>query len=85
MPYIKPEKRKIIDKQLEHILMYYMDEGELNYIITKMLNKCTQNWGESYATYNKLTGVLETCKLELYRRKIAPYEDKKISENGDVY
>jgi hypothetical protein len=29
-------------------------------------------------------GVLESAKLELYRRKIAPYEDDKIAENGDV-
>jgi len=30
-------------------------------------------------------GVLESVKMELYRRKIADYEDEKCEENGDVY
>jgi len=38
-----------------------------------------------YDDYNTLIGVLENIKLELYRRKIIPYEDIKIKENGDVY
>ncbi len=29
--------------------------------------------------------VLETAKLEFYRRVAGPYEDAKISENGEVY
>lgn len=29
-------------------------------------------------------GMLECCKMELYRRHVAPYEDEKIIENGDV-
>jgi hypothetical protein len=28
--------------------------------------------------------MLECCKLELYRKIAAPYEDIKIQENGDV-
>lgn len=32
-----------------------------------------------------IIGALENSSSELYRRKIAPYEDKKIIENGDVY
>jgi hypothetical protein len=38
-----------------------------------------------YAEINEVVGVLECCKLELYRRLAAPYEDTKIKENGDVY
>jgi len=30
-------------------------------------------------------GALEGAKLELYRRKVAIYEEEKIKENGDVY
>jgi len=30
-------------------------------------------------------GVLECIKQEFYRRAVAPYEDKKKEENGDVY
>ena len=38
-----------------------------------------------YHHYNQLIGVLECAKLELYRRLIAPYEDVKIIDDGDVY
>ena len=30
-------------------------------------------------------GALEGVKLEMYRRKISAYEDRKIEMNGDVY
>jgi hypothetical protein len=30
-------------------------------------------------------GAIECCKLEFYRRVAAPYEDRKIKTNGDVY
>ena len=39
----------------------------------------------NYALYNAVIGVLECAKMELYRRQISPYEDRKIAENGDVY
>lgn len=57
--------------------------GTLNYIITRL---CHWWLGDNpnYAKYNELIGVLECAKMELYRRKVAPYEDKKIIENGDV-
>jgi hypothetical protein len=37
------------------------------------------------ASADEVVGVLECAKLEIYRRIAAPYEDKKIVENGDVY
>lgn len=39
----------------------------------------------NYAKLNAAIGALECTKLELYRRMIAPYEDLKRHENGDVY
>ena len=30
-------------------------------------------------------GALEAAKLEFYRRVVAPYEDQKMLDNGDVY
>ncbi|MBI9085369.1 MAG: hypothetical protein JEZ11_17370 [Desulfobacterales bacterium] len=38
-----------------------------------------------YAHLNEIVGVFECAKLELYRQLSAPYEDRKIDENGDVY
>jgi hypothetical protein len=44
-----------------------------------------QKRGLSYAAIAEAAGVLETAKLEFYRRLAASYEDEKIAENGDVY
>jgi hypothetical protein len=57
--------------------------GELNYLFTRIIDRQLDN--ANYARYNEIIGALECCKLELYRRMIVPYEDKKKKENGDVY
>jgi len=57
--------------------------GELNYLFTRIIDRQLDN--ANYARYNELIGALECCKLELYRRMIVPYEDKKKKDNGDVY
>lgn len=59
--------------------------GELNYCITMLLIKYLDTKGLSYGTINDIVGALEGAKMEFYRRVAAPYEDKKIDENGDVY
>lgn len=56
--------------------------GALNYIITELIQD--ELFPLQYRKINDLIGMLECCKLELYRR-VAHYEDKKIKENGDVY
>ncbi len=59
--------------------------GELNYLITKLVDSFLMGKGLSYASINEAMGALECAKLELYRRIAAPYEDKKVIENGDAY
>ena len=54
--------------------------GNLNYFLFKLAKKSCTN----YESYRNFIGELEAAKLEIYRRQIAPYEDKKIQENGDV-
>jgi len=86
MPYIR--NRDWIDARLRPLLDAFASDphiqaGELNYIVTKILLA----WLDmpSYDRFNAAIGALECAKLELYRRMVAPYEDKKIAENGDVY
>lgn len=62
-----------------------MTPGELNYVITKLIDQYLKEEGLRYANINEVIGVLECAKLELYRRIAGPYEDKKIISNGDVY
>ena len=59
--------------------------GELNYKLTNLCLEHMAGRPESYGHYNEVIGALECCKLEMYRRAVAPYEDKKMEENGDVY
>jgi hypothetical protein len=81
MPYIEQAKRNRLGRT---ILPY--DSGELNYTITIMIQKYLQQFGDlSYKNINEVIGVLECAKLELYRRIAAPYEDKKMEDNGDVF
>ena len=81
MPYIKRDARKKWSIDVDDI----ETPGELNYYITRICIEYTDKHGKSYGTFNDIVGALECCKLELYRRAIAPYEDLKIGENGDVY
>jgi FixJ family two-component response regulator len=82
MPYIKREERPAVD-----LANKPKDTGELNYLVTRLVQRFLSRDGKAprYADFNAAMGALECCKLELYRRMIAPYEDKKIAENGDVY
>jgi hypothetical protein len=86
MPYIKTEDRIFFDEKLTFNVIGIHTAGELNYCITKLLDHyINSHGGINYKNINEVIGVLECAKLELYRRIAAPYEDIKISENGDAY
>lgn len=95
MPYIKPEVRaKIIAETTKATTgqVYVSDfvcrvpttTGELNYLLTRMTHELIKRNKLSYDLINSMIGVLECCKLELYRMVAAPYENKKRMENGPV-
>ena len=80
MPYINPRARELLNDGNKALTA-----GEINYQISKLLNDYFAMRGFSYDVLNGAIGALECAKLECYRRLAAPYEDKKIGENGDVY
>lgn len=94
MPYIKPEDRKIVDDYMGQLLthinghgLFNKDEvpvGWYNYIISRITHQFLITNGLKYDNINSMIGVLECAKLELYRIIAAPYEDKKILENGNI-
>lgn len=87
MPYVKKEVRDLVDPVLEPVLTLVrggVDAGALNYIVTRLLGSHLIGHRHSYLFMNEVLGVLEAAKLEFYRRTVAPYEDVKIVENGDV-
>lgn len=83
MPYIKKERRAFLQPGT-YDYEGPVDAGELNYTITVLIQDYLGS-KKSYAGFNEVVGVLESVKQEYYRRAVAPYEDKKIVENGDVY
>lgn len=78
MPYIKQDRRIPLTMELPDTA------GELNYVFTKLALRYLTRHGMNYQHVNDVIGALEGAKLELYRRHVAPYEDQKIIENGDV-
>lgn len=83
MPYVKQEDRAELNSG-----RYPTTPGELNYSITKLVREYLGymfHQPPNYAAYNEVIGVLDSAKLEFYRRVVSPYEDEKKSENGDVY
>ena len=87
LPYIKTEKRKKYDQLLRELVGILKAlpaeevDGEFNYVLTKMLKEI---YPLRYFHLNKAIGFLESVKLEYYRRVVAPYEDQKIKDSGDV-
>jgi hypothetical protein len=79
VPYIPDERRIQIGSGDS-----FDTAGELNYLLTMAV---LEYLGDSpnYERFNAAIGALESCKQEVYRRLIAPYEDRKIKENGDVF
>lgn len=91
MPYIRKEDRVWCDGYIDGLVegIDGMDDneiewaGQLNYIVSKI---CWDLFDQfpSYAQGNKIMGVLVCAAQEFYRRKMVPYEEKKIKENGDL-
>jgi len=90
MPYIKQEHRDKLDNQIENLadkidglfIWGQHRDGLLNYTITKLIKDLYPD--ATYHDYNEVIGLLESCKLEVYRKMVAPYEDVKELENGSV-
>ena len=96
MPYIKQKDREWMDSYIDNLIegldeARRNDEGEiakdiagdLNYIISTLIWTLFDRT-PSYTQGNSFLGVLSAVAAEFYRRKLAPYEDKKIIDNGDI-
>ena len=77
MPYITEEQREELKTRPAK------NVGELTYALYLT---CLKYAGPTpnYQTYTEILGALTATKHELYRRQVAPYEDQKLLENGDV-
>lgn len=84
MPYITKNRQMNLETRLA-VSSSEDVAGDLNYMITMLIQDYMMEKGKSYQTINEIIGVLECAKLEFYRRVASPYEDGKRLTNGDVY
>jgi len=90
MPYIKKEDRKCFEESINALVfnLCARDDGpiagELNYVISSILVRCMRRKKLCYKLANRMDGVLGCVCKEFYRRWVVPYEDIKITENGDI-
>lgn len=81
MPYLPKAVRPDLDE-----IVALMEEigvsadGDLNYILFKYARRIPQN----YNSIKNYRAELRETADEIGRRILAPYEDKKIAQNGDV-
>ncbi len=81
MPYIPVEARE----RLFRAGQTPKNAGELNFIITLIVDQYFHENGRNYQAISDILGTLSAAGHEYYRRRIAAYEDRKILENGEVY
>lgn len=95
MPYIKKEDRNQLtftasdsnrQSAPEQGLYYERLEtaGELQYAMALMFKSYIERKGLNYQHCNDIMGALAGAQMEFYRKIVAPYEEEKIVENGDV-
>ena len=91
MPYLIQEDRESLDQEgYDNLLQYLVTLdikdflGVINYMVFKAVRRWIKTNGQKYWIFAGLVGTLLCCILEIYRRLVAPYEDKKIEQNGDV-
>lgn len=91
MPYLIDELKSEIDERGGRDTASHLASledrhfiGALNYLVFKVVRRRIASKGKSYFLFAAIVGTLLCCVLEIYRRLIAPYEDEKIQENGDV-
>ena len=82
MPYVKQTRRGFLDEVVRQMAYEsIVADGDLNYILFAY---CKRHISPSYNNYKNFCGELRQCATEIERRLLAPYEDTKIEENGDV-
>jgi len=81
MPYIANKfMRSVLNKAVENYGLLLKEKGNLNYFLHKLAKETCS----SYEDFMRLEGECQQALREIFRRLVAPYEDKKIEQNGDV-
>ena len=100
MPYITPEDRKeLLDFNVRPGLfatctreeiglmmgLACRNGGDLQYMLAVALQKYMETKGLRYANCEDVMGALSGALREFQRCVVDPYEQQKLSDNGEVY
>lgn len=91
MPYIHPDIRHRLDKNLDR-LSYEINEygrGVLTYVLTVLVYRYMHNvpigTTANYERRSEVMHTLDDARDAIYETEMKPYELAKRKENGDVY
>jgi len=82
MPYIPKTKRAMLEPRPEAAARV---AGELSFQVARLCVQYVKTCGRSYITFAEVLGALESTKAEFFRRVVAPYENGKRRQAGDVF
>lgn len=89
MPYTNEKINKIIDPHIDGFIVVLLRfnifeiAGILNRTICRIARAILQP--KKYWKFALIIGTILLALLEIWRRMIVPYENKKTEENGDVF
>ena len=81
MPYVKKDRRADLDISVRSLGNTLKVDGDLNYILFAYAKRHIE---PGYQNYRNFLGELNEAVAEIRRRLLVPYENEKISENGDI-
>ena len=85
MPYIIQDRRRELEAALMDGIPRMDRPGDLEYLVTLFILEYLTTKGLRHQTIAEIRGVLVGALAEFNRRVAFPYEDQKITDNGDVY
>ncbi|KKN70878.1 hypothetical protein LCGC14_0426610 [marine sediment metagenome] len=90
MPYISKDSRAEHDDEINELAIKLNElendelSGHLNYVFFRLAGLLCQEDDLSYARMAVVSSAMSEAQAEFRRRVMAPYENEKIKENGDV-
>jgi hypothetical protein len=84
MPYIQQYRRLDMEKHLLELYKKIDTKGDLCYAVYWLMKSFAEYQGISFDKASNALSAADCARFEFYRRVLAPYEDQKIQENGDI-
>jgi hypothetical protein len=87
MPYVKEEIKQSLEPELKNLidkLTPLLSSGIIVYVLYKIVKEVYGHSELGFDLMSEGNKVLDDASREYYRKVMAPYEDGKIEQNGNV-